>query len=200
MDKQSRIKRFPLNFYLSATLTGLAVMFAILAFMARWYNKSIRDEYAIQTVKTTQLVQDIVKDEISKIYGSIDKIPVTDLQYIKLSGEIEGLKTELNKVDEQTLGLRQAINPVDPEDIITIARLRDSVTNLKNELDAFQKSYSEDFQDFKSSIVRELAASKQVTNYLFVVLVPLVLNMVYNFWKDNRSSLQGNKNTPKEKD
>lgn len=51
--------------------------------------------------------------------------------------EAKDLENKITIAQQQTLGLRQAINPSKPEEILTIARLTDELKTLRKEAEGF---------------------------------------------------------------
>jgi len=131
------------------------------------------------------------QDELQEIQKKLmliveDKLTLSDEELTKLSivNELKGLEEKLVKVSDQTLALRQAINPLKPDEVLTIARLTDEVKALKADYSNLEKSMKEKHTEFSNSILRELKSSNDATNLILVVLIPLLLNFLYTIWKD----------------
>jgi len=107
-----------------------------------------------------------------------------DVSKLSIANKLQTLNDRLAKVDELTLALRQAINPLNPEEVLTIARLTDEVKSLKAEYSGLEVAIKEKHTEFSNSILRELKSSNDATNLILVVLIPLLLNFLYTIWKD----------------
>lgn len=104
-----------------------------------------------------------------------------------MNESLQNLEGKIEKVSQQTLALRQALNPLKPEEVLTIARLTDEVTKLSKGFDNLSQQLSQNQKEFRESVLRELKSSNDSTNLILVVLIPLVLNFLYTIWKDLRS-------------
>jgi uncharacterized membrane protein YdbT with pleckstrin-like domain len=102
--------------------------------------------------------------------------------------KIEDVESRIGRVEARTLALRQAINPLKPDEILTIARLTDEIMTLKRDLTQFQETITNRQVSFEASLRNEAKASNQSTNLILVVLVPLVLNFLYTVWKDMKQA------------
>ena len=102
--------------------------------------------------------------------------------------KLVAMEKKIEAVHNQTLALRQAINPTKPEEVLTIARLTDEVKDVREDLSIFRKQMNNQQQSFQTSVVRELKSSSDSTKLILLVLAPLVLNFLYTVWKDIRSA------------
>jgi uncharacterized coiled-coil protein SlyX len=102
--------------------------------------------------------------------------------------KIDSLSKEFNKDHTTTLGLRQAINPLHPEEILTLARLQDQVKILTNANQDLEKKLLEKQNAFQDAIIRELDSSSKQTYLIMAVLAPLILNFLYQLWKDVKAN------------
>ncbi|KAF9658344.1 hypothetical protein HBA12_14240 [Tenacibaculum mesophilum] len=105
-----------------------------------------------------------------------------------LNQRLNEIDKRLNIIQEQNTALRQAINPLNPEEVLTIARLNDGIKLLSENHLNTSKNIDEKFTNFKTSVFRELDASSKSINWLFVVIIPIVMNLLYTIWKDSRKS------------
>jgi len=96
------------------------------------------------------------------------------------------LSEKIIAVENQTIGLRQAINPIKPDEILRIARLKDEVVSLKKNMADLENSITKQQKVFQDSVLREIKSSSDSTTLILVVLLPLVLNFLYTVWKDLR--------------
>lgn len=123
--------------------------------------------------------QQIILDSLSK--GHLrDTIP----NEILINEKLNSIGSRLSKIEEQTKGLRQAINPMNPDEVLTIARLSDALKIINEKQNTLIQNNQAQFESFKTSILRELDASSKSINWLFLVLIPLVMNLLYSMWKD----------------
>jgi len=116
---------------------------------------------------------------------SADSINISDTQ---LRNELRFSKIESNieKHTEITTALRQAINPLNPDEVLTIARLKDGLSDLGKKIAELENNINVRQQYFEDSIKREMASSNNSTTLILVVLIPLVFNFLYTVWKDFR--------------
>ena len=124
----------------------------------------------------------------------IDRIVASDSQIndsgitFKFQNMYAELNSKMNKLSEQTLGIRQAISPLKPDEVLTIARLREAIDLVNKNQSRLESDLNQKMEDFKSSVLREIGSMSKTFTWLFVVLIPLVLNLIYTMWKDRRES------------
>lgn len=128
----------------------------------------------------------------SLMKSSIEKQSLQSVEF-----RFKELDSKINKLAEQNLGLRQAINPLSPDEILTIVRLKDSVNILSSKVDNLEKDINEKQDSFKNSVIRELDSSGKAMNLILVVLIPLVLNLLYSSWRDRKESKEKNRDADK---
>ena len=109
------------------------------------------------------------------------------LEDIKPIVEIENLRTEVNDLKHMTLGLRQAINPENPEEILTIARLSDQVKTTKERFDRLEHDLDKKYGEFVAIVTRELDRVGNSTILIVVALIPLLLGWGFTAWKSWKS-------------
>ena len=122
-------------------------------------------------------------------------VPVESLEAKKVLTEVDKLRADVNDVKGMTEGLRQAINPSKPEEVLTIARLSDQVRATKQNVERLETDLKEKHIALRGSVARELDATSNATNLIIVALIPLILNLGYSIWKDRKSFLK--EKTPK---
>ncbi|SHN27242.1 hypothetical protein [Mucilaginibacter sp. OK098] len=100
--------------------------------------------------------------------------------------KFEQLEAEIYKLNQSTIGLRQAINPFKPDEVLTIARLKDEVNKIRDQVNGLTSQNATRQQIFEDSVKRELDSADKNTYLVLAVLIPLVLNFLYTVWKDNK--------------
>lgn len=134
-----------------------------------------------------ELLQKQLDSEMKKLLNNkLAEIPKS-VELASLDQKFKNIDDKIAEVKEQTIGLRQAINPLKPEEILTIARLTDDVKTIRKDLEGLESNISAKQKEFKDSILRELKSSGESTILILVVLIPLVLNFLYTVWKDYKS-------------
>ncbi len=143
-------------------------------------ERSQNTEILADSLSIIMAEQLLIKEQIQEL--TKDSLPNNAL----FNNKISALNLRISKIEEQTKGLREAINPLNPEEVLTIARLNDGLKNIETK----QKSLSIDiegkFESFKTSVIRELDASSKSINWLFLVLIPLVMNLLYSMWQERK--------------
>ncbi len=109
-------------------------------------------------------------------------------KYLKLEKDIHSITNQISKFENQNLALRQAINPINPEEVLTIARLSDEVKDIRDDFNSLKLNIDTKQNEFRDYILREKETSNKATNLILVVLIPLVLNFLYTVWKDLRKN------------
>lgn len=135
-------------------------------------------------LQQSQLQQNLIK--------KVDS-PKGSLAYNQFTMRLSTLENKVDKISKIQDGLRQAINPMKPDEVLTIVRLKDALTEITKDFSALEENYKLRQQAFEESIRHETSSSNQSTNLILVVLIPLVLNFLYTVWKDFKKS------DPKEK-
>jgi hypothetical protein len=140
-------------------------------------------------IATEELVSGVLTRELQ----AIDE-RVKDLEAARLASrggdrptDLRALEHRINEMEETTLGLRQAMNPMAPDELLTIARLGDEVRSLRADYVKLEEALVQDLGSFQQSVQRELQSANSSANLILVVLVPLAFNFLYTIWKDMRS-------------
>ena len=121
----------------------------------------------------------------AEIDAKLESMPSSEQkEFIAINTKLGRLETRIEEVSDQTLGLRQAINPTKPDEVLKIARITDEINSLKNKLKSAEKNIVEQQKIFQESILREMKASNDSTTLILMVLFPLVMNFLYTVWKD----------------
>ncbi|MCG6231758.1 hypothetical protein [Vibrio furnissii] len=181
------------NIYLSVLMlmvTTSATMFVVYeqyqSFSKRSVLNSIEEIKAFENKKVIEQyktqIQALLENKIAEVPSS-DKVDI-----VVINQRIENLDAKIDRVSEQTLGLRQAINPTKPDEILKIARLTDEVSSLKNELEDLESKLSSQQKAFQESILRELKSSNDSTTFMLVLLLPLIINFMYTVWRDIKNN------------
>ncbi|MDI5891806.1 hypothetical protein [Halomonas rhizosphaerae] len=166
-------------------------IFTILVTLAALYQQLTSVRLAEYPLERDMFEFDV---RTEKLQQQIEKLVQKSVAELPLEASASVVEVRLKKIDErieavsdQTLALRQAINPVKPDDILTIARLTDEVKSLRVDFEQLGTTLSAQQQGFQESILRELKSSNDSTRLVLAVLIPLVLNFLYTLWKDLRS-------------
>lgn len=120
-----------------------------------------------------------VVDSKNKLFEEISELKNITPKLQLLDDKISNLNNSLN-------ALRQSINPLKPEEVLTIVRLQDEVKFIKESIEETKNKLENDQHNFERAIIRELEASNRSTNLILVVLIPLVSNFLYSVWRDRR--------------
>jgi hypothetical protein len=145
----------------------------------------------VQVERDSKEVERLVHQHVK---AALAKVPTT-LESAAVEQKVKDLDQRISTVQDQTLGLRQAINPTKPDEVLTIARLTDETKLIKKDLDTFQNTLIAQQKIFQESVLREIGTADRSTNLILIVLVPLVANFLYTVWKDFRVSKE-EKKTP----
>ncbi|EGR0790352.1 hypothetical protein EWS92_22435 [Vibrio vulnificus] len=142
----------------------------------------------LQSTFELELLQNQLKELVDEKIASVPSSEKTE--FVVINQKLTNLEAKIKNVSDQTIGLRQAINPTKPDEILKIARLTDEVRVLRSELTKVEKNVVAQQKAFQDSILRELKSSNDSTTLILVVLLPLVLNFLYTVWKDFKVSAQ----------
>lgn len=194
--RKIEVDRSKSTMYISTIiLTVLAVSFSLFVKMkeerlkdsfSEIKQKQLNDELSILKTKIHSLASArdsvfnlIIKNDTLNL-GQVDS---SEHQRI-LDSRISKIENEFQKQVEITTSLRQAINPIKPEEILTIARLKDEIVELNKNVSTLNDNLKIRQDNFEDSIKREISTSNNSTTLILVVLIPLVLNFLYTVWKD----------------
>lgn len=169
----------------------VAMVLGIVTFIATifaWYFQVAERQYAerrmfeevVQSSYQLEKMQAQLEDAINARLAQAPQ----NIEYAALEQRFVDLEAKINAANEQSLGLRQAINPSKPEEILTIARLTDEIKSLKKEVSSLDSDITSQQKAFQDSVLREIKSSSDSTTLILVVLLPLVLNFLYTVWKD----------------
>lgn len=179
----------------AAIVSFVAALWAVSIQVAEFQKVELLDKVVAEQKRyeSQKQLQDI-QEKLLAVVNEKLKVDKEDLTKLSIANELSDFGKRLDEIDQNHLALRQAINPLKPDEVLTIARLTDEVTALKSEFGDFEKTMSDKHKEFSASILRELKSSNDATNLILVVLIPLLLNFLYTVWKDFKSERQ--ENTP----
>jgi hypothetical protein len=125
---------------------------------------------------------EFTKSRLSEIEGKSIEVKGIDLSRISsIEGDIRELKTD-------TIALKQAIDPINPDEILTIARLKDYLKELDKKIETIDERVIKQQKVFQESVLRELKSYNSSIYIILVVLIPIILNFIYTIWKDIKES------------
>lgn len=176
-------------------LTVLTVSFSLFVKMkeerlkdslSEFEQKQLNNELSILKRKIYSLTS--ARDSVFNIIVKKDTVNLGQLNSTQhqqiLDLRISKIEIEFKKQTEITTSLRQAINPIKPDEILTIARLKDEIVELNKNVSTLNDNLKIRQDNFEDSIKREISTSNNSTTLILVVLIPLVLNFLYTVWKD----------------
>ena len=180
-----------------ATILGAAISMVavVLAFYVQFVEQRTLHLQAERMAVTRQEVEDLSKqleNELLPRLLSEIAAQASSTTPVAVAEKLAAMQARIEMIQNRTLALRQAINPTKPDEILTIARLTDEIKDVRGDLTSFRKQLEEQQRSFQSSILRELNSSKESTNLILLVLLPLVLNFLYTVWKDIKSAATTN--------
>lgn len=175
----------------TAVIAGIGLAAAIASQITSIYESKqeelLLQERAFQMRKFSDSMIQKINKQNELIRAKIAELTKENLpKDVYLNQKLEEIDSRLSTVEEQTKGLRQAINPLNPEEILTIARLNDALNAVHEKQLNLTETTEDKFDNFKASVIRELDASSKSINWLFLVLIPVVMNLLYSIWKDNK--------------
>ena len=179
-----------------ALIAGVTTIIAVL--FQTWSSKRINDVEFPSIKVDRQIVEkfdeltwkinqiDSVLNQLIIISESQEVSILVDEKFKETNQTIKTLYGEIVPLKDQVEGLRQSINPINPNEILTIARLKDEVIEIKENFSSYKERVDGQQAEFRDYILREKETSNRSTNLILVVLVPLVINFLYTVWKDFR--------------
>ena len=174
------------NQIFAGIVSTLTVLIMTYAFYVNFYDKKFSEikisESRYQIEKMTNELAKLLNEKIAEAPKSVE--------IASLDQKFKNLEDKITAVKEQTVGLREAINPSKPEEILTIARLTDDVKAIRKDLEDLESNIHVQQTNFQDSILRELKSSGDSTTLILVVLIPLVLNFLYTVWKDFKAEIK----------
>jgi len=181
---RSKYLRRAVAFYMAAV--SVSMLGALLFDRVEKQQVVLKDIYPSSGIykNTNQLQEDLLKkiqqaEENIKIYSEISPETVSGVNFnVRLSE----LKQEIKAVKSESLAIRQAINPINPEEILTIARLTDEIRSLKKELVEFKDTSIQNQKSFEVQILRELDSSHKWLNLILLLIAPIVLQFLITLW------------------
>lgn len=176
---------------LAVAITMIGITVGIYTQFSERRARDVTAMYALveneaQLNKLQANIDDIVNKKISEA-------PRINVDAASLDVRFKDLDRKITSVSEQTLAVRQAINPLKPDEVLTIARLTDEVKAIDKDFENLKQELSAQQKDFQESVVREIKVSSDSTGLILVVLIPLVLNFLYTVWKDFRKGREADK-------
>jgi vacuolar-type H+-ATPase subunit I/STV1 len=178
---------------IGAVLTLIGIGFVLWAVPIMYQLTSMMDDIQ-QSLSAVSVIKDIsdsafvVRDEMGMIYGRLEELDSSyvrskpDSFAITINRRMDGLERELTELRANTEGLRQAINPENPEEILTIARLGDRIERLSGDLRllkdqqmaTFIKEQEDRFKAFEMAMTKLLEARSETLIPIYGSLIVLV--------------------------
>lgn len=116
----------------------------------------------------------------------IEKI-VTD--YIEKAG-IGQLSEKIASVEEELHNLEGSISPSNANEILSVVRVQDKIIQLEEKFTEIEKNLKNDQEQFERAIIRELDSRDKIFNYVFIVLIPMVIIMVITYLRERNTTQQ----------
>ena len=115
----------------------------------------------------------------------------------ELQLQLKRLEDSLSVIANQSEGLRQAINPIHPEEVLTIARLGDRLSQMAINIRDFEHRIQKQQEAFQLSIIHDMDRNNNLTILMIVALIPLFLQFISNFRRDTKNKKEASE--PKQK-
>ncbi len=145
------------------------------------------DKISIESRKNLIVYDSLKYSYDIKIQDTVNLLMLNQLES-KFNFKIADLSNKINDLNTRYFALQQAINPLKPEEVLTIVRLKDEIIQLNKILISVNEKLEREQAIFEKSIIRELEKSDKSTILILVILIPLVLNFLYTVWKDYREN------------
>jgi hypothetical protein len=147
-------------------------------------NQKLENEIADNTNQIATLKNSLgVTDTLLKILQNPKAIEKASIDL-----KLYQINTTLAQYIQQTNALLEAFNPTKPEQVLTIARLKDAVVQIQNDEKNLEDRLKAQQSNFEDSIKRELATSSNSYYWIMFILLPLIIQFFYNIYKDNRKT------------
>lgn len=180
-----KIIRFVFIAYL---VIGVFVLFSVFFFdtvqmieIAPTYKESLYEQKEIQDSLYVILERNInaLVSEKTEMFA--------EKSIIRLQLQLKRLEDSLSIIATQSEGLRQAINPIHPEEVLTIARLGDRLSQMTSDIKDFEERTQKQQEMFRQSINRDVNRIDNLTILMIVALVPVFFQFISNFWRDTKN-------------
>ena len=183
-------------------LASLYILGALIIAFRTFYRSnytSQKEDSLIYQNKVVQMQKNLLKtfdkqlSELKKAEALISRSKDTTAT-LQLFKKVDSITFRLNEVQKFNIALRQAINPLKPDEVLTIARLQDEIkylTKTNKDLEIKLESKEKSFED---SVKRELDASSKGFYAVIAILIPLAFNFLYTIWKDKRNVISSKLN------
>ena len=143
-------------------------------------------EYNPQKLNERLIDLEKKQKEIIHLVNNIDLFPSDSSILKKFNAKMVHLENKIDELNKLTLGLRQAINLSNPEEILTIARIKDELVLLKNNISKDTEYLVERQNRLYNATIREIETSNSTTTLFIIVLIPLIANFIYSVWRNNK--------------
>lgn len=165
-------------------LAVLAISLSVAAFYQRHSAEGTIAQYERQS-SDFLLLEDKL-DDLNRRLAHLEENPLFLIDDATGIAEVDLMKVEnrLDDLEHNTLGLRQAFNPISPDEVLTIARLHDEIGNIRAELSRTRESIVSQNSSFQDSVERELASYRSLSNIVIAAIITLALNVLYTMAKN----------------
>jgi hypothetical protein len=136
-------------------------------------------------LRQMQLDRDRFLDSVSARLGAADSSTVA---VAALAAQVRRLNARVDTATQQTLALRQAITPTHPDEVLTVARLRDQVVGIQSRLEDVRSSTRTDQETFRAFVLRELDTTRELTRVIMGAVFAQALAMLYTAWRERKGT------------
>ncbi|MBI9112267.1 hypothetical protein [Maridesulfovibrio ferrireducens] len=103
------------------------------------------------------------------------------------ANKIANLENRINQTSNQTLALRECISPLNPDQIISIARLTDLTIQNQKEIKELKENLNQTFFKYSASINSELNFNKNLTSGILVTLVSFLFTVMWYIFTNKKN-------------
>lgn len=172
---------------ITAIISSMAVVIAVyVQIQGARGSSDLKMESLSEAVKLRTLEEQSValQSQFLELRTALQSLPRSGEPAI--AAEIGQLEQRIDRLEQSTHALSEALNPLEPERVLTVARLHDAVNGLSDKTTAGLEDVRSDQEEFQAAVIRELDKADKTTSLILFTLIPLTLNIIYSMWKDFR--------------
>ncbi|OOE79802.1 hypothetical protein BZG72_13535 [Salinivibrio sp. PR6] len=119
---------------------------------------------------------------IEQLEEGINKAESQGNSQALIRAKLSALEERIEEVDARNIGIRQSINPMNPDEILKISRLKDEIERISRAQIQLQESLTNERKRIKSNVAKEIDVLKSTLDFygnLILALLPVISTLAY---------------------
>lgn len=139
------------------------------------------DSYSRQLAELSVKLAEL-ENQTQAIQATTKELPA------ETAAKVAALEKSVDSLSTQTIGLRQAINPTNPEEILTIARLGDQISSISAQQRELSSTVDKQLSVLRQDMQSNLTWMTTFQIGIFTTILPLFFSFVSGGFRSSRNT------------